>query len=174
MAGCHPILQQRGMRRMGVYYRRVSEKNSIVLCLPDSMAFFDPDPEQTEQRGVQLVSEWDDNVLGVVGWSGGGWHALAMAAEHQEVPRLVVLATPFPDGGDEMELTVDLSNVTAKTLLLFGSADPLTGHRHGSRWQKHLPNARLEMVPSAGHDLLTEKWGRVLSHLAPRRSAKTG
>jgi len=66
---------------------------------------------------------------------------------------------------------IDLSNVTAKTLLIFGSADPATGHRHGKLWQKHLPNARLETVPGGGHDLLAERWKRVLAHLAPGRRA---
>ena len=41
---------------------------------------------------------------------------------------------------------------------------------HGRWWQKHLPNARLEMVPNAGHLLVIPMWGRVLSHLAPSRS----
>lgn len=142
------------------------------MCLPDSVAFFDPDPEQTEQRDVRLVSEWDDSALGVVGWSGGGWDALALAAEHPELPRLVIVATPLP--ADDEEPAVDLSSVAAKTLLLFGSADPLTGNHHGTQWQKRLPNARLEMVPGGGHDLLSQKWGRVLSHLAPRRGVRSG
>ena len=32
--------------------------------------------------------------------------------------------------------------VQAKTLLLYGSRDPVAGQRHGSWWQKRLPNAR--------------------------------
>lgn len=150
----------------------MSTLSSIVVCPPDSVAFADPDPEQTERRGVRLVTEWDDAVLGVVGWSGGGWDALALAAEHRELPRLVIVSTPFSD--DDEGPAVDLSAVEAKTLLIFGSADPLTGHRHGASWQKRLPNARLEMVPGGDHDLLEQKWGRVLAHLAPRRRAGTG
>jgi pimeloyl-ACP methyl ester carboxylesterase len=57
--------------------------------------------------------------------------------------------------------------VQAKTLLLYGSRDPVAGPRHGSWWQKRLPNARLEVVPDAGHLLILTMWGRVLSHLAP-------
>jgi pimeloyl-ACP methyl ester carboxylesterase len=57
--------------------------------------------------------------------------------------------------------------VQAKTLLLYGSRDPVAGPKHGSWWQKRLPNARLEVVPDAGHLLILAMWGRALSHLAP-------
>jgi pimeloyl-ACP methyl ester carboxylesterase len=57
--------------------------------------------------------------------------------------------------------------VQAKTLLLYGSKDPIAASRHGSWWQKHLPNARLEVVPGAGHLLILSMWARALSHLAP-------
>jgi pimeloyl-ACP methyl ester carboxylesterase len=59
--------------------------------------------------------------------------------------------------------------VAAKTLLLYGSADPVAGSAHGRWWQRNLANARLEMVPDAGHLLIIPTWRRVLSHLAPRR-----
>lgn len=60
------------------------------------------------------------------------------------------------------------SAVRAKTLLLYGTKDPVAGSRHGTWWQKHLPNARLEMVPNAGHLVIFPMWQRVLSFLAPR------
>jgi pimeloyl-ACP methyl ester carboxylesterase len=56
--------------------------------------------------------------------------------------------------------------VVAKTLL-YGSVDPVAGSRHGAWWQKRLPNARLEVVPGAGHLLILPMWARTLSHLAP-------
>jgi pimeloyl-ACP methyl ester carboxylesterase len=60
-------------------------------------------------------------------------------------------------------------DVHAKTLLLYGSADPIAGSSHGRWWQRQLPNARLEMVPGAGHLLIVPMWKRVLAHLAPHR-----
>ncbi|MEO7913518.1 MAG: alpha/beta hydrolase [Roseiflexaceae bacterium] len=57
--------------------------------------------------------------------------------------------------------------VQAKTLLLYGSKDPVAGSRHGAWWQKRLPNARLEVGPGAGHLLILSMWQRALSHLAP-------
>lgn len=62
--------------------------------------------------------------------------------------------------------------VEAKTLLLYGSADPVAGSRHGSWWQRRLPNARLEVAPGAGHLLVIPMWQRVLSHLAPGATRK--
>jgi pimeloyl-ACP methyl ester carboxylesterase len=58
--------------------------------------------------------------------------------------------------------------VEAKTLLLYGSRDPVAGPSHGRWWQARLPDARLEIAPGAGHLLVVPTWGRVLSHVAPR------
>ena len=60
--------------------------------------------------------------------------------------------------------------VLADTLLLYGSRDPLADPRHGRWWESRLPNARLEIVPGAGHLLVIPMWERVLSHLAPDRA----
>ncbi len=64
----------------------------------------------------------------------------------------------------------DPEEVAAKTLLLYGARDPLAGPRHGRWWQERLPNARLEVVPDAGHLVLLPMWARVLSYLAPKRA----
>lgn len=61
------------------------------------------------------------------------------------------------------------AGVKAKTLLLYGAKDPIVNSKHGTWWQKNLPNARLEMVPNAGHLLVIPMWERVLSFLAPGR-----
>jgi pimeloyl-ACP methyl ester carboxylesterase len=65
------------------------------------------------------------------------------------------------------------SEVQAKTLLLYGSADAVAGPRHGSWWQTALPNARLEVAPGAGHLVIVPMWPRVLSFLAPSRRTPT-
>jgi pimeloyl-ACP methyl ester carboxylesterase len=59
--------------------------------------------------------------------------------------------------------------VAAKTLLLYGSRDPIAGPRHARWWQERLPNARLEVAPDAGHLVLLPMWSRALSHLTPER-----
>ena len=146
----------------------MNEPLSVVVSLPEGMDLVDPGPEETAKRDVRLVTAWDAETGGVVGWSGGGWEALRLAAAHPDLPRLVIVSLPFPD---EMPSDFDPETVRAKTLLVYGSADPLTGNRHGARWQRTLPDARLEMRPGGGHDLLVPAWKRILSFLAPRRKA---
>jgi pimeloyl-ACP methyl ester carboxylesterase len=139
---------------------------TIVLYLPEGTAFADPDPAATVARDVRLAREFEPTATGVVGWSSAGWAALEAAAAHPEtVERLVLVSMPAPF--DEPS-PVELDAVRAKTLLLFGSADPLSGAAHARWWQKRLSNARLEMVPGGGHDILQRVWPRILSHLAPR------
>jgi len=127
----------------------------IVLLPPP-----DPDAAETERRDVELVPAYEPGVKGVAGWSEHGWDALAIAAEHPEVERLVLLATPV---GDESAVPP----VGATTLLLFGTADERTGSKAARWWKKQIPHARIEMRPGLGHDLLAPSWPRVLSHLAP-------
>ncbi|MDJ0791325.1 MAG: hypothetical protein QNJ71_05465 [Acidimicrobiia bacterium] len=146
----------------------MNEPLSLVVSLPDGMDLFDPGPEETAKRDVRLVSEWDTDTGGVVGWSSGGWEALRLATMHTDLPRLVIVSLPFPD---EMPSKFDPDAVMAKTLLIYGSADSLTGNRHGTQWQRALSDARLEMSPGGGHDLLVPAWKRILSFLAPRRTA---
>lgn len=59
--------------------------------------------------------------------------------------------------------------IRAKTLLLYGSRDPLAGPRHGRWWKERVPDARLEVAPGAGHLLVIPTWPRALRHLAPGR-----
>lgn len=85
---------------------------------------------------------------------------MRVAAEHPEVERLVLLATPIRDGAAVPE-------IAAKTLLLFGANDERTGSKAARWWKKQIPDARIEMSPGRGHDLLEALWPRVLRHLAP-------
>jgi pimeloyl-ACP methyl ester carboxylesterase len=125
----------------------------------------DPGPELTFARGVTLFAGSDDDLdhpgpVGVAGQGDAGLAALAFAARHPDrVDRLVLIGTP---------LAADAPVVTARTLLLFGARDLATGSKHGRWWQQRLPDARLEMNPQGGADLLGPMWKRVLSHLAPR------
>jgi pimeloyl-ACP methyl ester carboxylesterase len=60
-------------------------------------------------------------------------------------------------------------DVEARTLLLYGSHDPVAGPAHGHWWRERLTGARLEVVPDVGHLLVIPTWPRVLSHLVPDR-----
>lgn len=157
-----------GRRLPGGRLPGVMSERHVVVFLPEGEALADPRPEVTAKRGVTLIDRWVDRTIGVVGWSTGGLVALRLAEQHPDLPRLVLVSTPFTD---DLSERFDLEAVRAKTLLLFGSSDPQTGSKHGRAWQKALPNARLEMVPGGEHDLLEPMWHRVLSHLAPRHAS---
>jgi pimeloyl-ACP methyl ester carboxylesterase len=150
----------------------------LVACLPDGVAWSDPDPAVTAGRGIEVVERWGGGPASILGWSDGGAAALALAAKAGElVDRLVLVSVPaplvpaalVPAAPDDAPPPVDLASVRAKTLLLFGSSDERTGSHHGRWWQAHLPNARLEMVPGGGHDLVGEMWGRIAAFVAPGR-----
>lgn len=59
----------------------------------------------------------------------------------------------------------ETADVRAQTLLLYGASDPVTDARHGEWWARRLPNARLEVVPNAGHLVMVSAWPRVLADL---------
>jgi pimeloyl-ACP methyl ester carboxylesterase len=130
-----------------------------VLCLPGGASAFDPAPEETARRNVELTDEWDGTRAAVVGVAEGGWSAVELAAAHGDlVERLVLVSTPVPDEPP--------SAVSAKTLLLFGSKDPAGGQKQATWWKERL-GGRIEMVPGADADILERVWPRVLSHAAP-------
>lgn len=138
---------------------------SVVLKVPGMGSFRDPGPDETHRRGLRLVSDIDESTIGIIGWSTAGHDALALAVENPHVPRLVLVAVPY----DVEPNSVEFSELAAKTLLLFGNRDPRAGSSHGRRWQRALPNARLEMVPGGMHDLIAQVWPRILTHVAPGR-----
>ena len=141
----------------------------IVLCLPAKTRFFDPVPEETAKRDVELSASWDGTPAGVVGFGEGGWAALTLAAKHKQlVDRLVLVSTPAP--GTEPTI-IDLDSIQAKTLVLFGMRDEAVSNADRNWWRDRL-NARLELVPDGGHDILVRTWPRVLSHLAPHTLRK--
>lgn len=137
---------------------------SVVLCLPPYAAWADPGQQLTAAREVELVPDWTDGASAIVGWSEGGLVAAKLAATHKDaVERLVLVATPAPMTDDSDWV----GQISARTLLLFGDADGLTGSVHAHWWKTRIPNSRVEMVPGAGHDILKQVWARAVSHLAP-------
>lgn len=136
----------------------------VVLCLPPYQAWTDPAEAQTVARGVELSPGWVEGAAGIVGWSDGGLEAAQLAATHGDaVERLVLVAAPAPMTDDAEWV----SQIAAKTLLLFGDADAMTGSVHARWWKARIPDSRVEMVPGGGHYILGQVWSRALSHLAP-------
>ena len=59
----------------------------------------------------------------------------------------------------------DLADVHAKTLLVYGQADPNIDHAHAQWYRYNLPDAEVELVPDVGHLVIVPAWDRVLAHL---------
>lgn len=142
-----------------------SMKN-VVFCHdhPDGEAF-DPDPSETAQRSIKLGHAIGNGQFAAVGWRRGGLAAAKLAATMPDrVDRLVLCCVPAPIDHDP---DFDPRDIAAKTLLLFGQADPDAPSQHARWWKSHLQNARVEMVPGAGSDIIHALWKRTLSHAAP-------
>jgi pimeloyl-ACP methyl ester carboxylesterase len=118
-----------------------------------------------------------DAAIGLIGAGPADDAILAQAGVRDRLATM--LGAAFAQGAIGMALDIagygirpwsfEPADVRAKTLLIYGSADPVAGSRHGAWWQRALPDARLETAPGAGHLVVIPRWTRVLSHLAPSR-----
>lgn len=139
---------------------------AVVFCHdhPDALAF-DPDPRETSRRDVGLAGEPpQEGAFAAVGWRSAGLKAAMLAASlPTRVDRLVLCCVPAPSE----DVAFDPGVIAAKTLLIYGQLDEEAPARHAKWWKDHLANARIEMVPRRGSDIVAVMWKRVLSHAAP-------
>lgn len=151
----------------------------------DQLRGLAPDEVRTalSEQFAEMVPSGDDpeEALGLLGRSPADDAALERPGARERLSEMLTAA--FAQGA--VGLVDDLAgyglqpwgfkldDVKAKVLLLYGAEDPIAGGRHGTWWQKRLPDARLEMVPTAGHLVVLPMWGRALSHLAPGSKQRT-
>ena len=144
----------------------VTDVRAVVFCHdhPDGRGF-DPGPLETSRREVALTSKPSDGVFAAVGWRMAGLAAAELAAaDPRRVDRLVLCCVPAPLDSNP---SFDPADIAAKTLLLYGQLDTEAPPAHARWWKNHLVDARVEMVPRAGSDIISTVWKRVLSHAAP-------
>jgi pimeloyl-ACP methyl ester carboxylesterase len=127
----------------------------------------------------------------LVALSMGGALALRTVLEHPaRIRRLVLLATSGginvrhlgaedwraawvqrrPDAprwfiDDKSDFGARLGEITIPVLLVFGGNDPIAPVAVGQHLQQRLPNARLEVLPSATHDLVAECTTEIARHI---------
>lgn len=58
---------------------------------------------------------------------------------------------------DRTDVTPQLAQIPHPTLLIYGDADPIAPPAVGCLLQRNLPDARLEVLPGATHDLEIER-----------------
>lgn len=132
---------------------------------------------QPQADAVAAADEPGDVPLDALGIGPADQQALGRPGVHDRLGRMLKDAFRQGTGGvaaDILSYTArpwgfDLADVQAKTLIVAGQADPLAGHAHAAWYQRAIPDARMEMVPGAGHLAIVPAWGRILSHLAPAR-----
>lgn len=132
---------------------------------------FDPNVEETAKREVVLAVEPPAaGAFAAVGWRSAGLEAAAVAARHPDrVDRLVLCCVPAPTEGADFAP----AEIAAKTLLLYGQLDDDAPLAHARWWKDRLRDARVEMVPRRGSDIIGSMWARVLSHAAPHTVRRT-
>lgn len=128
--------------------------------------------ESTGEKLADLIREalGDDRATaGVVAYRAAGDVALrAVAALHDTIDRLVLVAVPTPEtplDRDELGRLVD--SISSKTLILNGQRDPDAAAAQARWYKEHLGSSRIEMVPGDGPLALPDVWERALSHAAP-------
>jgi len=123
-----------------------------------------------------MIPTHGEDAIAMLGASGADAGVLARAGARERLAAMLDIA--FDQGATGMALDVagyclrpwgfDPADVKAKTLLLYGSKDPI-GQPHATWWKNRIPDARVEMFPGCGHLVAIAAWKRALSHLSPRR-----
>ena len=67
--------------------------------------------------------------------------------------------------GGEGSWRSKLADITAPTLVLHGTDDPMFLPIHGEALAREIPNARLVLLPQTGHEFPRENWPLVLREL---------
>lgn len=159
---------------------RLTRRRPTLLCEYPGLGGVEPDPSLRSLADLQehLLARLPER-FDLVAMSMGGVLALRLALAHPERLRKVVLLAT--SGGVDMEalggidwrdtfrrlqpsaptwfleeradLTPELGKITLPTLLIYGDADLIAPPRVGQLLQEKLPNARLEVLAGATHDL---------------------
>jgi pimeloyl-ACP methyl ester carboxylesterase len=67
--------------------------------------------------------------------------------------------------------TAELRRITAPTLVIHGSADPLISPSGGRATARAIPGAKLTMIEGMGHDLPRVLWPRLIDAVAKHSAA---
>jgi pimeloyl-ACP methyl ester carboxylesterase len=159
---------------------RLARRRTTILCEYPGLGGVEPNPSLRTLADLQahLLASLPEQ-FDLVTMSMGGVLALRIALEHPaRIRKMVLLAT---SGGvdvaklggldwrdnfakvqpnvpswfveDRTDVTGQLGRIPHPTLLIYGDADLIAPPSVGQLLRLHLPNARLEIIPEATHDL---------------------
>lgn len=159
---------------------RLAPRRATILCEYPGLGGAEPNPELVTMADLQrhllrsLPEQFD-----LVTMSMGGVLGLRIALEEPaRIRKLTLLATSGgvdvaalggidwrenfkrvqPDAPswfveDRSDVTPELGNITQPALLIYGDEDLIAPVKVGQLLARHLPNAHLEIIPGADHDL---------------------
>lgn len=159
---------------------KLMSRRSVTLCQYPGLGGVEPDPSLASLADLQrhLLTQLPER-FDLVTMSMGGVLGLRIALEQPErVRKLVLMATSggvdvMALGGidwretfqqrvphapswfleERTDLTPRLGSVRQPTLLIYGDADLIAPVSVGMHLKEHLPDARIEVLPGATHDL---------------------
>jgi pimeloyl-ACP methyl ester carboxylesterase len=152
---------------------------TLTLIASERLALADPDmpaidPSIVEYHGQFAELDWSDREA-VVEYQVGAWRLQSGPAhpfDEAAIRRIAIanfdrspdLHTTYNHAslGDATGWVGQLERISAPTLVIHGTSDPVLPYAHGVALAREIPNATLLTLEGTGHELHEADWGTIL------------
>ncbi len=126
-----------------------------------------PEPDWTDRAAVldHLVASWRAGASPTRPFDAAAVREVAAVALERTTSPESAAKNHYATEGDGRSWRPDLPGITAPTLVLHGTEDPLFPIAHGEALAREIPGARLVALPHTGHEFPRENWPLVLREL---------